>query len=118
MGPHTFSLTTPLARSYAAPHLDRFPDAERVPCCRAMSWQLAAGSPVSRIVDFAIDPNDGNRVFVAAINDGLFVSTDAGAALSRLTTFQLNHGPSNGEMSRDGTLYATADTRIYRKRSG
>jgi uncharacterized repeat protein (TIGR01451 family) len=83
-----------------------------------VSWRLAAGSPADRIVDFAIDPNDGNRVFVAAINNGLFVSTDAGATLSRLTTFQFNQGPSNVEMSRDGTLYATADTRIFRSTDG
>ena len=83
-----------------------------------VSWQLAAGSPANHIVDFAIDPNDGNRVFVAAINDGLFVSTDAGATLSRLTTFQSNYGPSNIEMSRDGTLYATADTQIFRSTDG
>ena len=57
-------------------------------------------------------------MFVAAINDGLFVSTDAGATLSRLTTFQFNYGPSNVEMSRDGTLYATADTRIFRSTDG
>jgi uncharacterized repeat protein (TIGR01451 family) len=83
-----------------------------------VSWQLAAGSPVDRIVDFAIDPNDGSRVFVAAINHGLFVSTDAGATLSRLTTFQFNQGPSNVEMSRDGTLYATAGTRVFLSTDG
>jgi uncharacterized repeat protein (TIGR01451 family) len=83
-----------------------------------VSWQLAAGSPVNRIVDFAIDPNDGNRVFVAAINYGLFVSTDAGATLTRVMTFQSNYGPSNVEMSRDGTLYVTADTRVLRSTDG
>jgi photosystem II stability/assembly factor-like uncharacterized protein len=46
------------------------------------------------------------------------VSTDAGATLGRLATFQHNHGPSNVEMSRDGTLYATADTRIFRSTDG
>src|SRR6185503_8416929 len=83
-----------------------------------VSWHLAAGSPEDHIVDFAIDPNDGNRVFVAAINAGLFVSTDAGATLSRISTFQFNYGPSNVEMSRDGTLYATAGTRIFRSTNG
>jgi uncharacterized repeat protein (TIGR01451 family) len=83
-----------------------------------VSWQLAVGSPVDRIADFAIDPNDGNRVFVAASNGGLFVSTDAGATLSRLTTFQSAYGPSNVEMSRDGTLYVTANTAIFSSTNG
>jgi uncharacterized repeat protein (TIGR01451 family) len=83
-----------------------------------VSWRLAAGSPEDHIVDFAIDPNDGNRVIIAAINYGLFVSTDAGATLSRLPALQSIYGPSNVEMSRDGSLYATADTRIFRSTNG
>jgi len=82
-----------------------------------VTWRLAAGGPVDGIDDFAIDPNNGDRVFVAAPNAGLFVTTDAGVTLSRLTTFQGSR-PSNVEMSRDGTLYATAYTRIFRSTDG
>ncbi|HEY5809355.1 MAG TPA: hypothetical protein VIT67_15380, partial [Povalibacter sp.] len=78
-----------------------------------LNWQKKTST---WLLDFAVDPDDGNRLFIAPVNDGgLLVSLDAGVTLQRVLTLPLTtHGPSAVETSRDGTTYVVAGDRLFR----
>ena len=78
-----------------------------------LNWQHETST---WLLDFAVDPDDGNRLLIAAINDGrLLVSMDAGVTLQPVLTFPMaSHGPSAVEISRDGTTYVIAGYCLFR----
>ena len=78
-----------------------------------LNWQKKTSS---WLLDFAVDPDDDNRLFIAPVNDGrLLLSLDAGVTLQPVLTFPLtSHGPSAVETSRDGTTYVFAGDRLFR----
>jgi hypothetical protein len=84
------------------------------------NWKISGGVVLRSVVDFAVDPNYGDRIFLAEANTfGMLVSNDAGATVTRLTTFPItDRGLLNVEMSRDGTLYVTTDSKIFRSPDG
>jgi uncharacterized repeat protein (TIGR01451 family) len=80
------------------------------------TWQLVSIDFLNSPSDIAVDPTDPSRIYIAAQGEGVFVSTDAGATLTKLA----NTPPGiisayNVEVSHDGSaLYATAGLRVYR----
>lgn len=81
-----------------------------------LTWTLTSGVPRDHIYDFAVDPNNGDRVFIPLGNSWtLHVTSDAGLSSAAITTFpRVNWGPSSVEMSGDGTLYVVGEDRLFR----
>ena len=81
-----------------------------------VSWQLIKSDFFNAPQDLAIDPSDSNRVYVIAPNyPFLYVSTDAGATMSAVTTLPtaLTNAWQIAVSQSGTTLYVTADARVF-----
>lgn len=84
------------------------------------TWAVAPCTRNHPIADFAVDPNNGDRVVIGVLGLTLAVTTDAGASCSTLGEFPAAHlNPAdNVEFGSDGTLYIIALERLYRSADG
>ncbi len=78
------------------------------------SWQVSRDF-VGEAVDIAVDPTDGNRLYVAVLNDGLFRSEDGGQtfsaiALSNSQIWSVGVGGADGKT----VYYATGSGAFFR----
>lgn len=71
------------------------------------------------ISDLALDPSNSDRLYVAALDGGVFRSSDAGATFARISPIPTDaniDGPNGIVISEDGTIlyYSTISGRFFR----
>ncbi|HEU4602844.1 MAG TPA: hypothetical protein VFS24_12775 [Steroidobacteraceae bacterium] len=82
-----------------------------------VTWTASPCSHGDFIRDFAVDPNDGDRIFVGTLETIVSVSTDGGVTCKGMAGIPPSPDPnpaSSLEVSRDGTLYAVAQGSLLR----